>query len=374
MLPYAAATFEPGSADTMPFDDMHEICAAIHLHTSFSDGSVDYQTLRRTAREVGLDCVLVTDHMTLEGHRRGLGGYGGDLLVIVGYEHEDAEGKHHYLVFGVDKVVAERDHPQHYIDRVREAGGIGFIAHPFERRRYFRRLPAYPWRNWQVRGFDGIEIWNQMSDWVEELRSWASIVRFAYPRRFLTGAPRELLTLWDALNRERFVAGLGGVDAHTRVLRAGPLHYTVFPLKVELKAIRTHLYLPCELRSLEPHAMEPAVLSALSDGHGFVSNLRRGDARGARIYLRIADGSTYPPGRLPAYVAPPGFLHVLLPLEAHVRLVRNGETISRRRCSSMAFPVESPGVYRIEAYREGRPWIYTNPFRVGLPHTAPEHS
>ncbi|MBD3242890.1 MAG: histidinol-phosphatase [Chitinivibrionales bacterium] len=347
---------------------MHEICAAIHLHTSFSDGSVDFDTLRRTAKEVGLDCVMVTDHMSLEGYRRGLGGFDGDMLVIVGYEHDDVNGKHHYLAFGIDKVIAERDHPQHYIDGVRNAGGIGFIAHPFERRRYFRRLPAYPWHDWNVNGFDGIEIWNQMSDWVEELRSWVRIVRFAYPRRFLTGAPRELLALWDKLNQERLVAGLGGVDAHTRVLRAGPFHYTVFPLKVELKGIRTHLYLEDDPRGMEPTAMERAVLDALRDGHGFVSNFRRGDARGARIYLRLADGSTFPPGRLPVPTAPPAFMHVVLPLAAQVRLIRNGEVAANRSGAALALPISSPGVYRVEAYRERCPWIYSNPFRVGLPH------
>lgn len=355
----------PGTV-CMHVRDMHELCVAIHLHTSFSDGSVGFDTLRQTAKAVGLDCVMVTDHMSLEGLRQGLGGYDGELLVIVGYEHDDIDGKHHYLIFGVDEVVAERDHPQHYIDRVREAGGIGFIAHPFERRRYFRRLPAYPWHNWQVSGFDGIEVWNQMSDWVEELRSLASVVRFAYPRRFLTGAPRELLALWDKLNHERFVAGLGGVDAHTRVLRAGPVHYTVFPLKVELKGIRTHLYVDAPLHTIEPPAMERTVLSALRHGHGFVSNYRRGDARGSRIYLRAADGASFPPGELPVPVSPPAFLHVLLPLKADVRLVYNGNVVSKRTGSSLAFPVAQPGVYRIEAYRERSPWIYSNPFRVGL--------
>jgi hypothetical protein len=346
--------------------EVHEVCGAIHLHTVFSDGSVTMGELAATAAKVGLDYVMVTDHMTLEGRAPGgAARFDQGVLVVVGYEHHDIRGRNHYLVFGTPAVAAAQAHPQHYIDEVKMAGGVGFIAHPFERRRYFRRLPPYPWTEWDVSGFDGIEIWNQMSDWVEKLRTWFSLVRFAYPRRFLAGPPPELLAVWDARNRRQFVAGLGGVDAHTRVLRVGPFRYTVFPLKVELQGIRTHLYLDEPLDRANGESAGAAALSALRDGRGFVSNVRWGDARGSRIYYQTHDGGCVLPGRRSAPVHSPGTLAVQLPHRAQIRLVRNGAVTAARVGRTADFDITSEGVYRIEALRNGRAWIYSNPFPVG---------
>jgi len=354
--------------------DIVEACGAIHLHTCFSDGSVDFDTLSQTASAVGLDYVMVTDHMTIGGREKGLGRIHGNVVVIIGYEHDDTEGKNHYLVFGTPGVVPERERPQLYVDAVRRAGGIGFIAHPAEKRRYFRLLPAYPWTDWSVTGFDGIEIWNQMSDWVENLRSWFSIVRFAYPRRFLSDISPELLRRWDGLNRTRFVAGLGGVDAHTRILRFGPFRYTVFPLKVELKGVRTHLYLDKPLEGSPYDEAEKSLLAALRDGRGFVSNYRRGDARGARFYYRsITSRKRQWPGKAAFPVALPGFLHASLPHPAEVRLVHDGAMVARMAGRVLTFPIREPGVYRLEAYRQRGAWIYSNPFRL-LPSGAKDNT
>jgi hypothetical protein len=216
-----------------------------------------------------------------------------------------------------------------------------------------------------VQGFDGIEVWNQMSDWAERIRSWMSVVRFAYPRRFLLGPPPELLRKWDELNRQRFVAGIGGVDAHTRQLRLGPFRYTVFRLRVELKGIRTHLYLPSSDDSAQEQLTEPVLMDAMRNGHGFVSNYRWGDARGTRIYLRTTEGTVHLPGRADDVLPPEGAVHVELPSEAAVSLVCNGTVVGRYRGRSAVFPVRTPGVYRVEARKRNRPWIYANPFPIG---------
>lgn len=348
-------------------DNMVEACGAIHLHTVFSDGSVDYPTLWRTARSVGLDFVMVTDHMTLTGREQGFGGLHEGVLVVVGYEHHGTNGKNHYLVFGTPHTVPPELSPQGYVDAVRRDGGMGFIAHPCEKRRYFRRLPAYPWTAWDVEGFDGFEIWNQMSDWVERIRSWFSIVRFMYPRRFLTGPPPSLVRRWDALNRTRPVAGLGGVDAHTRVLHIGPLRYTVFPLKVELKGIRTHLFVPRPLSEGPAAEAEAVLLDALRRGRGFVSNYRRGDARGARMLYESPDGARWQPGAWDECVPGGGQLSADLPFRARIRLMCNGVVVGEALGRRLACTATTSGVYRFEASRGGRAWVYSNPFRIGLP-------
>ncbi|MBD3390477.1 MAG: histidinol-phosphatase [Chitinivibrionales bacterium] len=344
---------------------VNEYCGVVHIHTTFSDGGVTYPELVNAAKNTGLDYVVVNDHMTLQGKHAGCEGFAGNVMVVVGYEHHDYQGLNHYLVLGTDAVLQEQAQPQEYVDGVRERGGIGFIAHPMERRHYFKKYPPFPWTEWDVTGYDGIEIWNQMSEWVENLRRWTSYVRVLYPRRFLSSIRPELCAKWDELNRERFVAGLGGVDAHTFKFKAGPFRIRIFPIKVELKGVRTHLYLTTPLPRDNWPAAERQFLDALRDGRGYVSNYRRGDASGTSIFLETQDGSAVLPGRAGSVVLPPARIHVRVPQPAEIRLVCNGELLDCAKGERTEFAVDSPGVYRVEVFRRARAWVYSNPFPVG---------
>jgi hypothetical protein len=348
-------------SDQFPF---HELAGAIHLHTSFSDGGISFPELIVTAQEVGLDYIVVTDHMNLGGKKAGYEGFFGGLFVAVGYEHQDFRNRNHYLSIGVEKVAEDRKDPQTYIRQIARQGGAGFIAHPMEQRHYFKKLPPYPWTAWDARDFDGIELWNQMSDWMENFKNWRSVVRIFFPRRFMNDAPAGLIKRWDEMNRARFVAAIGGVDAHTRRVDLGLIHFTIFPVKVELKGIRTHLYLPAPLPRNDPVRASRILVHALRSGHGFISNLRRGDARGTRLYLRDANGAIIGPGIPPSPPALPATLVAELPARARIRLVRNGAPVNTVDGRSAEFPISQNGIYRIEAVAD-HAWIYANPFPVG---------
>ncbi|HUI92654.1 MAG TPA: hypothetical protein VLX68_10440 [Chitinivibrionales bacterium] len=318
-----------------------------------------------TAKAVGLNYIVVTDHVSLKGRDAGFEGFSDDLFVCVGYEHNDAANINHYLALGSNSVVTYTNDAQGYINKIKETGGIGFIAHPIEKRHYFKKYPPYPWIEWNATGFDGIELWNQMSDWLENLRSWLHFFRLFYPRRFLLEAPRELLGRWDALNRNRFVSGIGGVDAHSMKVRLGIFLFTIFPIKVELKGIRTHLYFSRPLPKGDAAAAKAMLLDALKNGRGFISNYRRGDARGAEIYLVDKNGHAVMPGSPTADICLPAMLKVNLPEPALVKLVANGEYIDKRKGWQVEFPISSRRVFRIEVYKGKHAWIYSNPFPVG---------
>jgi hypothetical protein len=177
------------------------------------------------------------------------------------------------------------------------------------------------------------------------------------------------------MNRARFVSAIGSVDAHSW-FAWGPFRKIIFHERGELRGIRTHLYVD-EADWGDEAKMEGAVLSAMRDGRGFMSNFRRGDARGGRIYLRYADGAERYPGRasddrlladskLLAGGSPSAItMNVELPEKARIELLRNGEVIQSASGKSAAWPVSAPGVYRVEARRGGNAWIYSNPFPVG---------
>jgi hypothetical protein len=62
-------------------------------------------------------------------------------------------------------------------------------------------------------------------------------------------------------------------------------------------------------------------------------------------------------------------LQAILPAEAEVRLVRNGQIVQQwKRASRFAHTASEAGVYRVEAYRRywgaRRGWIFSNPIYV----------
>ena len=342
-----------------------EIIGAIHIHTRFSDGEVDFPELVSAAKEVGLDFIAVTDHMSLEGKDKGYEGFHDNLIVLIGYEHNDSNDKNHYLAMGIDTVIKEQDSPQKYIDLIRSAGGIGFLAHPAEERQYFKKYPSYPWTEWDVSGYDGIEVWNHMSEWVENLKNWRSFIRIFYPRRFLKGIPPGLLKKWDELNRKRFISGIGGVDAHTFNYGKGIFKFQIFPIKVELKGIRTHLYVSGNLSDNTFEDAKNIFLRALKNGNGFISNFRQGDAKGTELLLRYPDNTLVPPGYSEASPSLPAVLCISTPIEGEIRIIRNGTLVNKEIGTQHQFDITENGLYRIEVFRNDKAWIYSNPFPIG---------
>lgn len=348
---------------TLKKDSYKEITGAIHLHTTYSDGGITIRELIKAAKSVDLDFIIVTDHMTLGALDDGYEGFSDKLCVLVGYEHHDPDKRNHYLALGVNQVFDGTMRPQSYVDEIKKAGGIGFLAHPAEKRNYFGNLPPYPWTDWEVNGFDGIEIWNQMSDWVENLKSWMSFFKLFYPRRFLGAPPPELLARWDSLNKSRFVSGIGGVDAHSRRLGIGYCYFRVFPIKVELKGIRTHLYIDQKNDLSNFASSKNTILNALRCGHGFISNFRRGDASGSIFFLEHKNGLISFPG-IQTDCSLPARLIVQIPEKGSIRFIADGNLIDQIDGKSAEFKIEKNGVYRVEVYRKSKAWIYSNPIPI----------
>jgi hypothetical protein len=346
-------------------DETDQWCGVMHLHSTYSDGQLDMARIIETAREVDLDFIVMTDHRTMQAKYDGYEGLFGSCAVCIGYEHNDTNNNNHYLVLGASRVIPTQSPPQAYIDEAAREGALGFIAHPWERRNYFKAFRPYPWNDWSVSGFDGIEIWNQMSNWLEHVRRWYSFVRILFPRRFNTGAPVPLIALWDALNRRRFVGAVGGVDFHTRSFHFGSMSYSFFPVKVALKSIRTHIYVRPEQRGGVFDMRRKNLYERLRNGSAFISNYRRGDARGSIFLLESADGMWYTPGKHAQRCVLPARFHVWIPGAATVVLVRNGVAVAMKRGKHVRFDIHMRGVYRIEVRKRRYTWMYTNPFPVG---------
>src|SRR3990170_1825811 len=331
---------------------MFEYIGAMHMHSVYSDGSGEVSEIAKAAAEVGLDYIMLTDHNTLRALKAGYEGWHAHTLLLVGCEINDRQNKNHYLAFGINQAFSTRLSAAEYVHKVKEMGGIGFIAHPHEKRTHMKEQPAYPWIDWDVDGYTGIEIWNHMSEWMENLTEQNKYQSFLHPLRTIVAPQKKTLKLWDELNLKRKVVGVGGVDAHAHKYNLlGFLEVEIFPYKVLFKSIRTHILTEEEIKkgkgikTVENAKKE--IYSALGSGKCFFANDYHGDSRGFRFFAK-AGGKIYQMGDT-VTVAKKVNLKVLLPVSnAEIRLIHNGKKVNETKGNEGDFIVNRKGVYRVE--------------------------
>jgi hypothetical protein len=343
----------------------HDLACVVHLHSTYSDGTGTVRQIARAARRSGADVVLLTDHDSLEAREQGEEGWYGHVLVLAG-EEVSPKGGDHYLAFGIDRAI---DHQGlsgcQVCEAVRDAGGFGFAAHPFSRgSQRFRRLgAAMAFSELDCDALHGIELWSFATDTGERIQSVAGALRFiALPERVLDHPPDENTTAWDDLCAQRRVVAIGGIDAHQFGVRIGP----VVPLRLmsyrrSFRHIRTHVLCE-EPPSGDLEADREQVFAALRVGRCYLAVDSVASPKGFAFW---AEGSA---GVLPMGAegrAGRWTLHALVPRPARLRLLRDGEELTSREAPALAWQVDEPGVYRVEAYREARgverTWIVSNP-------------
>lgn len=120
----------------------------LHIHTNYSDGKSDFETVVKNAKQKGYKLIAITDHNTVEGHQK----YKDDILVT-GVEFDCWFGYVfiHLLAYNIDvnhpallpflaknKAETEGDlirlftkrNVQKLIEAIHQAGGIAVLAHP----------------------------------------------------------------------------------------------------------------------------------------------------------------------------------------------------------------------------------------------------
>ena len=346
----------------------HGLRGNLHMHTVHSDGKKTHRELACIAEEAGLDYLVVTDHNVLVADAEG---WYGKTLVLVGEEVHDTQRKpqsSHTLCFDIRQDVAGYGgDPQRLIDAVAAQGGFAFLAHPFERDTVpFLPEPNISWRDWQVSGYAGIELWNYMSEFKGSLKSKAHAVLYAFfPALMASGPYPETLLKWDELLQTRPVAVLGGSDAHGNTYHLGPLAREVQPYDYLFRCVNTHLLSEQPLTGDVKHD-RAAIYGALRSGRGFVAYEQPGAAAGFTFWARSGDGEA----TMGETLAMQGMveLQVACPLPADIRLLRNGQVVARAQGRRLTLIAPQAGAYRVEAYRRHsgrrRGWIFSNPIYV----------
>jgi PHP domain-containing protein len=346
--------------------ELHDLAGVLHVHSTYSDGTGTVSQIAAAARANDLDFLLLTDHDTLAAREHGEEGWHHGVLVLVG-EEVSPRRENHYLAFGLEHPI---DHggltPQQIVDRVNEAGGFGFLSHPFSKgsERFQRGGEGMPWRDLDCTGYTGVELWSFVTDTAERVNSIPELVRFiAAPGRFIDHPPPRNLELWDALCARRRCVALGGVDAHQVGIRVrGRVPLRLMAYKRSFRHLRTHLLADRPLAGDLDRDRE-TVFVALRAGRAYLARDSLAPARGFRFWAEGSEGRVAEMGD----EAPAGewVLRASVRWRARLKMVRDGEAVSEAEGDTLEHWTDVPGVYRVEAYvvahgRE-RTWVLSNP-------------
>jgi len=351
-------------------DALHDVSCVAHVHTTYSDGSATVPELLAAAREAGARAVLLTDHDTLGARRDGWEGTHDGVLLVVGTEVSPRGG--HLLAFGVPEEIphAGRSAPQ-LAAAVRQAGGVGFAAHPFSRGGHML-VPALARRVILPHGWpglegpdapDGIELWSVTTDAAEAWRTPREALRWMRDPQAATaaGPPAHHLRAWDALSARRRVPAIGGLDGHAHGVRVGGRVRSPVSHEATFRLLRTHLLTARPLTG-ETAADCAAVLDALREGSAWLACPCVAPADGARFWAERDDGRIVPMGG--EAPAGPAVLRVRLPGSADVRVLRGGRPVAAASAASLDVRADGPGAYRVEARIAGRLWLLSNPVHL----------
>ena len=393
-----------------PLPGINDFRAILHAHAEDSahTGGTRPEMLA-DAKKVGVNVILLSNHFRpptdfITDSWRGL--HEG-VLFIPGSEDRG------FLLLPARSIVAQmKDPTPSLIETVNADGGLIFLSHIEER-------PDH-----SMAGLTGMEIYNRHADAKNDraglqaislkLTDPASLTELEeslrlYPDEFLASQveyPADYLAKWDTETKTRRLTGVAANDCHhnqillmkmldpetvligTNVDRDDQMRKVTAALRPGIRAltrgrrpgdILARLDFDPYFRSFQnvsthlfaPDLTEPAVRSALREGHAYVSHDWMCDPSGFFFELLAAE-SRETEGRIMmgefVKFTAGRKLVARFPATCHMRLLNEGKVVAEKSGDSLEFAINAPGVYRVEGWLlvggERRPWVYSNPIYV----------
>lgn len=349
---------------------MHEIVINLHIHTRYSDGHASHDEIAQAAIKAGLDAVIITDHnVWVNGpedyYRQGEQ----KVLLLVGEEiHDQARQpqRNHLLVFGAGQELATLAwNTQRLLDAVRQAGGLSFLAHPYDAAAPVVNANGIPWEDWGIQGYTGIELWNGLSEFKSLIKTRLHAAYYALnPQRIASGPPAEALRKWDQLLASgQRVAAIAGSDAHALPGRLGPIQRKLFPYEFHFRSINMHLMTPQPMKGELEHDRR-MILETLGRGRGFIGYDLPAPTRGFRFTAQGMDKNVTMGEELSSQNGVT--LQIRLPRASECHLLKDGKVLKVwPKQETCTYITKDAGVYRVETFIDyqgaRRGWIYSNP-------------
>ncbi len=362
------------------------VSGAIHVHTQRSHDAVgDEGEVARAATESDIDFVLLSDHRrddSAPGQWRAPVHFVDGVLIVRGQEVSLGSDVGRVLVFPIDTVLSSWDAGYEALGRfLTETSTVGIVAHS--------RSPRTrdSWRPGTTPGIVGWEVFDladigrtRLADpWVGYHlfslvtslpigRGHWSLIRF-----HRNGFDQPHVAAYDSLYRRAHLTAVGGLDAHPKKRIRGGLFPAYEPF---FKSVVNHVELEVPLPG-DAAVASVVIANGLRTGSVFIS---LGDTQLARnfvLQLESPGGLRFGIGRYVEW-QPDLYLRAGFwpgPDKGILyRVVRDGEVLAWVNGPQLTWAVETPGNYRVEAYRYTlkigpavwnlRPWIFANPFRV----------
>ncbi|MDA3813602.1 MAG: PHP domain-containing protein [Candidatus Cloacimonetes bacterium] len=338
-----------------------ELTGCVHNHTIYSfDAHVKLNKILKAAKKNELDYLTINDHFTLAAGDDEAVKKENDLIIIVGAEINDPEKNNHFLVFNTAEIIKGKK-SQEYTKRYAESDAICFAAHPFEKR-VSKQFRKYIWTDKRNDNFDGIEIWNYLSEWIGKLNPILNGLFFVlFPSKFVRKPLREVLDYWDELNNAgKRRSAIGSVDAHSERMEKFGIKFSFLTHKTLFRSIRTNVLIPEDIQVDQQN-----IVKALKNGNSYIVNYKVGNPYD--FYAGIAsskDNSAIYGEEL--LLSENMYFYFRLPKIDRVKLFRNGKKIDSKLDEKGRFEITQKGNYRLEIYRFGYGWIFTNNIYVIL--------
>ncbi len=334
---------------------------AIHIHSTFSDGTGDILEIVSAAKKAGLSWIVVTDHNNLDIQE---GIYSG-IYVLKG-EEISPPYDNHYLAFGIDEVVQPSENPEFYVQQVRNLGGFGFAAHPDESDVRKNKAKPIKWLDKSIK-VDGIEIWNWFSDWADNYDE-TNIFKIAYAYFFrhniIKGPSGETLKWWDELNNSNseIIPAIGGVDAHALKISKYLIPLKIFPYECCFKTLNNIILLENPLTNDFEEA-KTAIFGAVKKGSNIIINQKLNNTKNfPEFYIANSNSKAFCGDAIT--LTDNTYLTIKIPKFAKIKVFKDGKLFSQECTNLFRTKLKNPGKYRFEAYYKNRPWIYSNPICV----------
>jgi hypothetical protein len=324
------------------FPGFHDYRGIVDL--PIKPSGMDQSAIADLAKTAQIDFIFLADRVEPGDSDFGIAGFTNEILFIAGGAFEI--GGSEIIGVNLHQPIKPNLSPNDLIAAIHDQGGLAIAADPAK----FASSEDYALA-------DAMEIYNQRSAWLAQ--SPATIYLraiFFGTDHFLAGLeprPDANLALYDKMTagaRLTMLAGMGPPD-NLNVLGA-----KVGTLPQLFLFYTTHLL--ARERDTAP------LLEALRLGHSYVSFDYLGYVGAFGFFARVGEATTMMGDEV--HLAPGLTLKTVLPAAAdRIAMYLNGaEVASADNATTLEFAPKSPGAYRIEAYRNGKLWILSNPVYV----------
>ena len=354
-------------------DPYADHAGVLHVHSALgghSEGT--FEEILRAAKANRLAFVLMTEHTSkyVDTAQATARGTHEGVLFVGGSEVVSAAGDRLLVAPGA-RPPDPAPPTQELVNQLKNEGRLVFVAYPEQ------------WRDWNVSGFDGVEVYNLYTnakrvrypvlifDALWSFRSHADLLFATFYER-----PADNLRRWDELTsaaeRRRLVA-VAGNDAHQNVgvdlrLSSGRpvFRLQLDPYERSFRLVRTHA-----LVERGRPLTEETLLEALARGHCYVAFDLFGDSTGFRFTAEsgsekkvMGDEIALHGGRVRLVASSP--------VRARLVFFKGGRVVhEEKETLRKELDVGEPGVYRVEVYLDqlgarfaARPWVISNPIYV----------